>query len=52
MTEGPHVCTLRYCGIRTNKGKEYDVYICTDPNCQREEWRPYSGAIDTVEGRM
>ena len=49
---GSHVCTLRYCGIRTNNGKEYDVYICSDPDCQREEWRPYSGAIDTVEGRM
>ncbi len=48
MTDN-HTCDLHYQGLRQNHGKEYELYVCSI--CGREEWRPYSGAIDTVEGR-
>jgi len=47
-----HICTMRYCGIRENHGKAYELFVCTDPDCQREEWRPYSGCFDTIEERV
>ncbi len=49
MTDDPHDCDLHYQGIRQNHGKPFELYVCII--CGREEWRPYSGAIDTVEGR-
>lgn len=44
-----HTCDLHYRGVRENAGKQYDLFICII--CGREVWRPYTGAIDTVEGR-
>lgn len=49
---GLHTCNMQYRGIRENAGKPYEVFVCSDPECQREEWRPYSGCYDTIEGRM
>jgi predicted RNA-binding Zn-ribbon protein involved in translation (DUF1610 family) len=44
-----HTCDLHYRGMRENAGKTYELFVC--PICGREEWRSYSGAIDTIEGR-
>ena len=46
-----HTCQMQYRGIRENHGKPYEVYICSDPDCQREEWREYTGTQDTIEWR-
>ncbi|HPD11383.1 MAG TPA: hypothetical protein PLN56_10380 [Methanoregulaceae archaeon] len=45
-----HTCTMVYRGIRENYGKPFEVFVC--PICGREQWRPYTGTMDTIEWRV
>lgn len=44
-----HTCTMQYRGIRENHGKPYELFVCEV--CGREDWRPYTGTMETLEVR-